>query len=126
MCILFKNKIELDKDSFKDIIKLRARKISNFKLDRILVNSYNEFLTIYEANKELRESDEIYKASKQLELIDEELNTLRNYYNANISEYNKMIKKFPTNIVAEIKRYRERPFYDLKDMTDEDYDDFKL
>ena len=123
---LFKNKIELDKDSFKDIIKLRARKISNFKLDRILVNSYNEFLTIYEANKELRESDEIYKASKQLELIDEELNTLRNYYNANISEYNKMIKKFPTNIVAEIKRYRERPFYDLKDMTDEDYDDFKL
>ena len=58
---LFKNKIELDKDSFKDIIKLRARKISNFKLDRILVNSYNEFLTIYEANKELRESDEIYK-----------------------------------------------------------------
>ena len=37
-----------------------------------------------------------------------------------------MIKKFPTNIVAEIKRYRERPFYDLKDMTDEDYDDFKL
>ena len=37
-----------------------------------------------------------------------------------------MIKKFPTNIVAEIKRYRETPFYDLKDTTDEDYDDFNL
>lgn len=124
--VLFKNKIELDSNAFKDIIKLRARKISNFDLDRVLVSAYNEFLSIYENNKELRESDEIYKASKQLELINEELLTLRNYYNANISEYNKMIKKFPTNIVAEIKKYKERPFYDLKDMKDEDYEDFKL
>lgn len=123
---LFKNKIELDQDTFKDIIKLRARKISNFELDRILVKSYNEFLSIYENNSVLRESDEIYKASRQLEIINEELTTLRNYYNANILSYNKMIKNFPTNIVAQVKKYKERPFYDLKNMKDEDYEDFKL
>lgn len=126
-CIsLFKSKIDLDESAFKDIIKLRSRKISNFELDRVLTKAYNEFLTIYENNKELREIDEIYKADKQLELIDEELVTLRNYYNANILNYNKMIKKFPTNLIAEIKKYKERPFYDLKDLTDEDYEDFKL
>jgi len=123
---LIRNKIELDPNTFKEIIKLRARKISNFDLDRILVKSYNEFLSIYEANSKLRESDEIFKVSRQLEIINEELLTLRNYYNANITNYNKMIKKFPTNIVANIKKYKERPFYDLKDMTDEDYEDFKL
>jgi len=123
---LFRNKIELKDNTFKDIIKLRARKISNFELDRVLVKSYNEFLTIYEDNKSLRESNEIFKIYKQLELINDELLTLRNYYNANITNYNKMIKKFPTNIVAQIKKYKERPFYDLKDMTDEDYEDFKL
>ena len=123
---LIRNKIELEPDTFKEIIKLRARKISNFDLDRILVKSYNEFLSIYEANLKLRESDEIFKVSRQLEIINDELLTLRNYYNANITNYNKMIKKFPTNIVAKIKSYKERPFYDLKDMTDEDYEDFKL
>jgi len=123
---LIRNKIELDPNSFKEIIKLRARKISNFDLDRILVKSYNEFLSIYEDNSKLRESDEIFKVSRQLEIINDELLTLRNYYNANITNYNKMIKKFPTNIVANIKKYKERPFYDLKDMTDEDYEDFKL
>ena len=123
---LFRNQITLEDNAFKEIIKLRARKISNFDLDRILSNSYNEFLTIYEANKVLRESDEIFKVSRQLEIINDELLTLRNYYNANITNYNKMIKKFPTNIVAKIKKYKERPFYDLKDMTDEDYEDFKL
>lgn len=123
---LIKNTIEVDENTFKDIIKLRARKLSNFDLDRTLAASYNEFITIYDSNKKLRENDEIYKASKQLELIDEELVTLRNYYNANITEYNKLIKKFPTNLVAEIKKYKERPFYDLKDRTDDDYEDFKL
>ena len=37
-----------------------------------------------------------------------------------------MIKTFPTIIIANLKKYKERPFYDLKDMTDEDYQDFKL
>ena len=123
---LIRNKIELPQDAFKDIIKLRARKISNFELDRILVKSYTEFLTIYEDNSKVRESDEIFKVSRQLEIINEELLTLRNYYNVNITNYNAMIKKFPTNIVAKIKKYKEKPFYDLKDMTDEDYQDFKL
>ena len=123
---LIRNKIDLDQNAFKDIIKLRARKISNFDLDRVLVKAYNEFLSIYESNTKLRESDEIFKVSRQLEIINDELLTLRNYYNANITNYNKMIKKFPTNVIAQIKKYKERPFYDLKDMTDEDYEDFKL
>lgn len=123
---LFRNKIELDQNAFKDIIKLRARKISNFDLDRVLVKAHNEFISIYEANNQLRESDEIFKISRQLEIINDELITLRNYYNGNITNYNKMIKKFPTNVVGYIKKYKEKPFYDLKDMTDEDYEDFKL
>ena len=106
--------------------KKRARKISNFDLDRILVKSYTEFLTIYEANSKVRESDEIFKVSRQLEIINDELLTLRNYYNANITNYNKMIKTFPTIIIANIKKYKEKPFYDLKNMNDEDYEDFKL
>jgi len=124
--VLFKSKIELAPDDFKDLIKLRTKKLSNFDLDRELVKLHNEFVTIYENNPSLRESDEIYKASRQLEIIDEELLTLRNYYNANIVNYNGMIKKFPTNIIANIKKYKEKLFYDLKDMKDDNYEDFKL
>ena len=123
---LFKNTIKLDDKAFKDLAKLKARKISNFELDRILANSYNEFITLYNANKELRDNDDVYKIYKQVELIDEELVTLRNYYNNNITMYNKMVKKIPTNIIAKIKKYKERTFYDLKDMTDDDHEDFKL
>ena len=124
--ILIKGKIELDSKMFNDLAKLKAKKISNFDLDRTLVNSHNELLSVFEDNKELRDSDELYKAIKQLELIDEELITLRNYYNGNIASYNKMIKTFPTLIIAKMKKYNEKLFYDLKDRNDEDYEDFKL
>ena len=123
---LIKGKIKISDEKFKDILKLRSRKLSNFELDRILVKVHNDFISIYDKHEELRSSDEIYKSYKQLELIDEELNTLRTYYNANISTYNKMIKKFPTLIIAKIKKYKERLFYDLKDQNDDDYEDFKL
>lgn len=123
---LIKSQMKLKDDDFKDLLKLKSRKLSNFEFDRTLVKIHNEFISIYEKNKELRNSDEIYKAYKQLELIDEELVTLRNYYNGNIASYNKMIKKIPTLFIAKIKKYNERPFYDLKNQNDDDYEDFKL
>lgn len=123
---IIKANVKLDEKKFNDILILKTKKISNFELDRTLTKAYNELLTVYENNKELRDSDELYKANKQIELIDEELITLRNYYNANILNYNRMIKKIPTNIIARIKKYNERLLYDLKDMSDDDYEDFKL
>ena len=123
---IIKANIKLDENKFNDLLVLKTKKISNFELDRTLTKTYNELLTVYENNKELRDSDELYKANKQIELIDEELVTLRNYYNSNILNYNRMIKKIPTNIIARIKKYNERLLYDLKDMSDNDYEDFKL
>ena len=123
---LVKNSVKIDEKKFNALAMLKTQKISNFDLDRTLAKSYTEFVTIYDKNPELKENDEIYKANKQIELIDEELITLRSYYNGNISNYNRMVKKIPTNIIAKIKKYQERLLYDLKDMSDEDYEDFKL
>ncbi len=123
---LAKNIIKMDDDKFADINKLKARRMSNFDTDRILTKWYNEFEVLYNDNIKLREDDEIYKTKKQIESIDEELEALRTYYNTNILNYNKMVKSFPTLIIALIKKYKERPGYDLKDMHDNDLDDFKL
>ena len=123
---IVKSKTEIQSDVFNDLAKLKARKISNFDFDRVLVHIENEFLALYENQKELSKINEVNRIKKQIELINGELVTLRNYYNANITAYNKMIKKFPTLMIAMIKKYKEKSFYDLKNMTDEDYEDFKF
>lgn len=117
---------DLDKKMFEEIVKLRNRKISNFDLYRKLVEANGEFLTLKDKYKELNKNEDIKSLSKKIEDIDECLEVNIDYYNRNISEYNKLIKMFPTNIVASICKYKDKLFFDRKDMSDEDFDDFKL
>ena len=117
---------ELDKNIFEEVVKLRNRKISNFDLDRKLIEANTQFITLKEKYKELKESEEIQNISKKLEELDEKLEVNRDYYNNNIAEYNKLIKMFPTNIIARLCKYEEKLFFDRKDMSDDDYNDFKL
>lgn len=117
---------EEDKKLFEEIIKLRTRKISNFDLDRKLISANNNFTSLKEKYKELKTNKEIINISKKLEELDETLIVNRDYYNRNIAEYNKLIVMFPTNIIARICKYEEKLYYDKKDMTDEDFNDFKL
>jgi len=116
----------LDKNMFEEIVRLRTKKISNFDLDRKLVEANDSFLTLKEKYPELKENEEIISISAKLEELQELLVVNKEYYNKNIAEYNKLVKLFPTNIVAKICKYEEKLFFDRKDMTDDDFNDFKL
>ncbi len=116
----------VDHKIFDEIIRLRTKKISNFDLDRKLVDAENSLIQLKEKYQLLKENEEIDAISKKLDEIDEDLIAGIEYYNRNIAEYNKLIKLFPTNIIAKIGKYQEKLFFDRKDMSDDDYNDFKL
>ncbi len=117
---------ELDKKMFEEIVRLRTRKISNFDLDRKLIEANNNFIALKEKYQELKENEDIISISKKIEELDDTLTIDRDYYNKNIAEYNKLVTLFPTNIVAKICKYKEKLFFDRKDMSDDDFNDFKL
>ena len=117
---------EKDKKMFEEIVRLRTKKISNFDLDRKLIEAENNFLTLKEKYDFLKESQEMIEITKKLEDLDESLVVSKEYYNRHIAEYNKLVKLFPTNIVAKLCKYEEKLFFDRKDMSDDDFNDFKL
>ncbi len=123
---IIKGNVKIEDDIFDEIVKLRSRKISNFDLDRKLILAFNEFNSVKSQNKELNKSEELNKIEKDIEDIDNKLTTFREYYNENITKYNRLVKAFPTNIIALTNKYEEKLFFDRKDMNDEDYNDFKL
>lgn len=123
---IVKGNIETEQNLFEDIVKLRSRKIGNFELDRKLTEANAQFLEIKDKYPELSNSDEVKKISKQLKEIDDKLTTFKDYYNDNISKYNRLVKTFPSNIIAMVCKYKEKLFFDRKDMNDDDYEDFKL
>ena len=108
------------------IVKLRSAKLSNFDLDRKLYDSINEFHLFKENIVELRNSETFMKIDASFTESEIEITALRKYYNDIITDYNKYTKIFPSIIIAKINKYKIKPYYDGKDMYDENIEDFKL
>ena len=123
---IIKSSIDKEDKIFEEVIKLRSRKIGNFELYRILMRASLELNSLKEEFPDITKSDEIKKIIKQMADIDDIVDNSIDYYNDNITIYNSLLKKFPSNIVAIFGKYREKLFFDRKDMNDDDYEDFKL
>lgn len=108
------------------ITKLKSRKLSNFELDRQLYEAINEYTSYKEEYKELLKSENFMKIDLSLNESEAEIVALRKYYNDIITDYNEIARTFPANIVRKISKYPIRPYFDGKNMEDNDIEDFKL
>lgn len=118
-------KVVTKKDYLKDYIDLKDKRISNYELDRKLTEAMNIILEVKNDYAEL-DTKEFNNDLKEINKINETLTSCKTYYNKNTTELNQIIRKFPTNIVAKIHRYKIKPFFDGKNMQDAVIDDFKL
>lgn len=129
---LLNKSIELIKANTKEtevlniINELKTMKISNFDLDRKLYDAINEFDKYKENNEELKNNESFIKIELGLFESESEIVAARKYYNDIITDYNKLVKKFPTNIVAKISSYKTKTYFDGKNMEDDEINDFKL
>ncbi len=118
-------KVVTKKDYLKDYIDLKDKRISNYELDRKLTEAMNIILEVKNDYIEL-DTKEFKKDLQEINEINETLISCKTYYNKNTTELNQIIRKFPSNIVAKIHRYKIKPFFDGKNMQDAVIDDFKL
>lgn len=123
---VIKANTDIKENIFEDIIKLRSRKISNFELDRKLYDGINEFDKINDEHEELKNCDNFIKIKLSLNESEAEIVASRRYYNDIITDYNKTIRTFPSNIVAKLCGYKQKTYFDGKDMFDDKTNDFKL
>ena len=120
-------KANTDKEKVLDIIvNLRSKKLTNFELDRKLYEAINEFSKYKEDYPKLKKNDEYMKIDLGLSETEAEIVASRKYYNDIITDYNKLVRTFPSNIVAKLSKQNVRTYFDGKDMEDDITDDFKL
>ena len=123
---IIKGNIDTEEEVLELIVKLRSRKISNFDLDRQLYEAINEFNYYKDNYPLLAESEALLKIDLSLNESEHEIIALRKYYNDIITDYNKMIRKLPSNLVAMLLKYKERTYYKKYNMNDDIKNDFKL
>lgn len=123
---IIKSNTKTKEDVLSIIPKIRSQKLTNFELDRKLYDAINEFESYKEDFESLKKCDKYLKIEISLHESEAEIEAFRKYYNDIITDYNKLVRSFPTNLVAKIFGYKIRTYYDGKNTEDEVINDFKL
>ena len=109
---IIKNNVKDEQNIIDMIAKLRSKKLTNFELDRNLYDAINEFHVVKEKHEELQTNEKFLKIEINLMESESEIVGLRKYYNDIVTDYNKLVKSFPSNIVAFFKRYKVKEYFD--------------
>lgn len=116
---IIKANIDIDEEILEIIVKLRSKKLTNFELDRSLYDALNEFHTLKEKYPELQTCEEFVKIEINLMESESEIVGLRKYYNDIITDYNKLVKSCPSNIIALLKGYKSKDYFDGNNVDNE-------
>ncbi len=123
---IIKENTKTEDDVLGEMVKLRSRKLSNFDLDRKLYDGLKEFEKYKEKYPKLKNNEAFMKIDIAINESEAEIVAFRKYYNDIITDYNKMVKSFPSNIIAIIFKFKDKFYFDGKNMNDDIIDDFKL
>ena len=112
-------KENVKEEVLEGILKLRSKKLTNFELDRNLYDAINEFHALKERYPELQTNEEFMRIDINLMESESEIVGLRKYYNDIITDYNKLVKSCPSNIIALIKGYKAKSYFDGNNLDEE-------
>ena len=113
--ILNDNK-KFDENQYYSFLNLKIEDINLNELNNTLIETDNNIEQYLSQNEKIINSKNFKDLYNDINKINVTINATRNYYNENAREYNKFINKFPTSILAKIKKLNEKDI--LKDNQD--------
>lgn len=123
---LIENKFKIESKTFEDVKKIKIDSLASFKNDKLLNKCYSEILQIKEDNQKSKEIKSFKDIIEDYEENELHIISLRTYYNKYTLEYNSLIKKFPYNIIAKIKRYKLKVLFEGKELNNNFNNDLEV
>ena len=122
---IIRNITKTNKQIYEGFEEVNEKETNMMELDRKLLVYINEFHLIKDKYQKLQKDDDFQKIAFKINETEDLLNAYKDYYNDNASKYNKVIKCFPVCIISLLKGRKEKLFFDSKNSSDNDYNDFK-
>lgn len=106
-----------EKEIFENVTKMRASYIKgkDIKQGEKLNNSMNKIMAIAENYPELKASEQYLNLQKNLSKIESQLQAARRIYNNEVTNYNTKINVVPTNIIANLFRFKEADLFEIEE-----------
>lgn len=111
-----------EKETLGEVINLRKGMSIAEKQDanNKMTETFGKINVLAEAYPELKSSENFKTLQLSVADVEEHLQAARRLYNANISSYNQEIVSFPTSIVAGMKGFVKKEFFEADDAKKED------
>lgn len=107
-----------EKDTLNEITTLRTNIYDNMSINKKIdineqiTQNISKLMAISENYPELRASENFLKLSKELTEIEDEIANSRKYYNGTVRMLNNKIQMFPSNIVANIFKFKQEKMFE--------------
>ena len=110
--IIKENNSKYKEDMLLDnLTKIKRKEIDRFGLNHELTLAFRDYKGLLDLDQKLADLDSLKGINEELISIDNDLNASKEYYNDNIVLYNKLVKCFPSNLLALIKGYKKEEFF---------------
>lgn len=104
-------KKELKLDDYMTELDVSFDDINNMETHNILKNVYNGLFKTLDEHEKLLKSDTLVSILESLNNNEEDIVGAIKFYNDTVVEYNQLIVSFPSKIIALIRRYKKKDFY---------------
>ena len=110
-----------EKDIFTDIANARSKLSGAANIseqanaDSQLSNALSRLLVVVERYPDLKSNQNFQDLSIQLEGTENRIAVARQDYNTAVTNYNTKRRRFPTNIIASLFGFQEKPLYKASD-----------
>ena len=91
-----------------DMIEVEA---TNFSKHLTLKKIYNELFKLLDENEKLFKSKSLQGILEELNQNEEDIVGSIRFYNDTVVDFNHLVLSFPSNLIAFIRRYKKRDFY---------------
>lgn len=112
--------------NFSSIDNLKNINLSSFDFERKLTEFNLLIDQVKDDYSNLQNNEKFSNDYEDIYTLNERLEATKVFYNKYTSVLNKLIKKFPSNLIAKLHHMNTQTFFDGKDMFDDNIEDFKI
>jgi LemA protein len=111
-----------EKGTFEEVTKLRSQWAASKNVDEQvrtanqLEATLSKLLVIQERYPQLKADRSFQSIMKSIGYVERELLHERKVYNKRVSWYNVKLQEFPSNLIAKMFGFKEKPFYHIEGM----------
>ncbi len=117
---------KMDLTLFHELEKIQTTSISSYDLERKVTEAINIIYLVKNDYPKIEEKKDFRETLRKLNESDTKIDAAKSFYNKNNNKLVTLLKKFPYNLVAMTKGIKIQPYYEGKDIFNEDDDGIKI